>query len=244
MLLIIWLSSADAADEAAPPERCRACVAEIDFAEVENIVPSRCSMCHAAEPIWEGIAAPPKGVLLDTMGLIRQQAGPIHLQAVLSHAMPPGNITEIEPAERPRSAPGRCRRAGRVRAGAGLVSPASRQALRGQLLSFRDDPAEVGAAASYRHVQDGLVVIEDGRITAAGEAAGCCPTLAPGTPVEDWRDCLILPGLIDSHIHLPQTQVIASFGTQLLDWLQIHLRRGAALRRSGRTAADRALLSR
>ncbi len=98
----------------------------------------------------------------------------------------------------------------------------SRQALRGQLLSFRDDPAEVGAAASYWHVEDGLVVIEDGRITAAGEADQLLPTLAPGTPVEEWRDCLILPGLIDSHIHLPQTQVIASFGTQLLDWLQNH----------------------
>jgi guanine deaminase len=102
----------------------------------------------------------------------------------------------------------------------GPVSRASRRALRGQLLSFAGDPAEVGAAASHRHVADGLLVIEDGRIEAAGEADALLPTLAPGTSVEHWPDCLILPGLIDTHIHLPQTQVIASFGAQLLDWLQ------------------------
>jgi uncharacterized membrane protein len=57
-------------------------------------------MCHAEAPLWEGMAAPPKGVMLDTPERIRQHAGPIYLQAVLTHAMPPGNVTEIEPAER------------------------------------------------------------------------------------------------------------------------------------------------
>ncbi len=99
MLLIIWLSAATPPSEAGD-ESAAAPAAEIDLVEVENIVLSRCSMCHAEEPLWEGIAAAPKGVLLDTMERIRQQAGPIHMQAVLSHAMPPGNITEIEPAER------------------------------------------------------------------------------------------------------------------------------------------------
>ncbi len=98
MLLIVWLSAAtppaEAGDEAA------AAPAAIDVAEVENVVLSRCSMCHTEEPLWEGIAAPPKGVMLDTPERIRQHAGPIHMQAVLTHAMPPGNITEIEPAER------------------------------------------------------------------------------------------------------------------------------------------------
>ncbi len=94
------------------------------------------------------------------------------------------------------------------------------KALRGQLLNFKDDPAEVGAAASHSYVEDGLLVIEHGSIKAVGEAYELLPTLAAGTPVEDWKNCLILPGLIDTHIHLPQTQVIASFGAQLLDWLQ------------------------
>ncbi len=99
---------------------------------------------------------------------------------------------------------------------------AARRALRGQLLSFTGDPAEVGAAASHRYVEDGLLILEDGRIEAAGEAHELLPTMADDTPVDAWPDCLILPGLIDTHIHLPQTQVIASFGTQLLDWLQTY----------------------
>ena len=95
-----------------------------------------------------------------------------------------------------------------------------RRALRGRLLTFLDDPAEVGDAASHRYVEDGLLVIEDGRIVTIGEAHRLLPTLPAGTAVDHWPDCLILPGLIDTHIHLPQTQVIASFGAQLLDWLQ------------------------
>ncbi|MCC2663259.1 MAG: guaD [Geminicoccaceae bacterium] len=95
-----------------------------------------------------------------------------------------------------------------------------RTALRGQLLSFKDDPSVVGAATSHRYLEDGLLVIEDGRIAAAGAAQELLPGLPSGTPVEHWPDCLILPGLIDAHIHFPQTQVIASFGAQLLDWLQ------------------------
>ena len=53
-----------------------------------------------------------------------------------------------------------------------------------------------------------------------GEAAALLPTLPPGTPVDHYPDQLVLPGLIDTHIHFPQTQVIASYGAQLLEWLQ------------------------
>ena len=92
-------------------------------------------------------------------------------------------------------------------------------ALRGRLLDFVGDPAEVGAAASHRYHQDGLLVIEDGRIANAGNARSLLAELPPGTPVEEYPDCLILPGFIDTHIHYPQTQVIASYGAQLLEWL-------------------------
>jgi uncharacterized membrane protein len=72
----------------------------VTFVEVENVVLARCSMCHAAEPFWEGIAAPPKGVRLDTPEMIRKHAPQIQLQATLTHAMPPGNVTELLPEER------------------------------------------------------------------------------------------------------------------------------------------------
>ena len=63
---------------------------------------SRCSMCHAAEPVWTGIAAAPKGVLmLDTDEHIRAVHAPlIEIVAVRSNAMPPGNITEMTDQER------------------------------------------------------------------------------------------------------------------------------------------------
>ena len=70
------------------------------FADVSNIVMSRCAMCHAAEPVWAGLAAPPKGVLLDTDQHIRLHAPLIAAAAVRSDAMPPGNITEMTPDER------------------------------------------------------------------------------------------------------------------------------------------------
>jgi uncharacterized membrane protein len=97
MALVVWLS---AVPPGAEESAAALAPAPVDFVEVENIVLSRCSMCHAAEPLWEGIAAPPKGVRLDTPEMIRRHAGEIRLQATLSHAMPPGNITELTPDER------------------------------------------------------------------------------------------------------------------------------------------------
>lgn len=95
-----------------------------------------------------------------------------------------------------------------------------RRALRGRILSFTGDPVEVGEAASHRYLEDGLVLVENGRIAALGEARDLLARLPDKTPIDDHSGHLILPGFIDTHIHLPQTQVIASHGAQLLDWLQ------------------------
>src|SRR5690606_16737483 len=103
--------------------------------------------------------------------------------------------------------------AGGRQAAAGTMS-AKRRALRGRLLTFLDDPAEVGAAASHRYHADGLLLIEDGLIAGVGDAADLLPALPPGTAIDHHPDGLILPGLIDTHIHYPQTRVIASYGTQ------------------------------
>jgi uncharacterized membrane protein len=70
------------------------------FAEVSDIVMSRCAMCHAAEPVWATIPAAPQGVLLDSDEHIRLHAPLIGIVAVRSNAMPPGNITEMTGAER------------------------------------------------------------------------------------------------------------------------------------------------
>jgi len=90
-----------------------------------------------------------------------------------------------------------------------------RHAVRGRLVWFTDDPAVAGAAA-VRDIRDGAVVIEGELIRAVGAAAD---VLDPEIPVSHYPDALILPGLIDPHIHYAQTRVIGSYGAQLLDWL-------------------------
>jgi len=97
------------------------------------------------------------------------------------------------------------------------MTTSPRRALRGRLLDFVADPAVAGADA-LRYIEDGILVIEDGRITARGEAADLLPNLT--CPIDDHSGKLILPGLIDLHIHYPQSRVIAAFGTQLMDWLE------------------------
>jgi uncharacterized membrane protein len=74
--------------------------ADAHFAQVVDTISGRCSMCHAAEPVWEGIARPPKGVMLDTPEAIATHAREIYIQAGRSHAMPPGNVTEVSAEER------------------------------------------------------------------------------------------------------------------------------------------------
>jgi uncharacterized membrane protein len=70
------------------------------YAAVEDIVTSRCSMCHAAEPVWAGIVTAPRGIRLDDTEHIRRNARLIGRNAAWSSAMPPGNITEITGEER------------------------------------------------------------------------------------------------------------------------------------------------
>ena len=102
--VIVWLSTffnehpdADAASMTGPDAVIAASPA---FEEARDVVLTRCSMCHAREPLWEGLAVAPKGVLLEDDGDIVRQARAIELQAVRSRAMPPGNITEITAEER------------------------------------------------------------------------------------------------------------------------------------------------
>ncbi|WP_377846688.1 guanine deaminase [Bosea sp. UC22_33] len=92
------------------------------------------------------------------------------------------------------------------------------RALRGRLFWFVDDPQAAGDAA-HRYVEDGLLVIESGLIMAAGEAQDLLRALPAEAEIVDHRPHLIMPGFIDAHIHMPQTQVVASYGAQLMEWL-------------------------
>src|SRR5262245_53806996 len=94
-------------------------------------------------------------------------------------------------------------------------------ALRGAALTFIADPFETDAGSAMRYEPDAIVAMRAGRITHFGAASEVLPSLPAGTPVRAiGRDRLILPGFIDSHVHYPQTQIIGSYGEQLLDWLE------------------------
>jgi uncharacterized membrane protein len=102
-LVIVWLSTAPMSGgergDAAQGATARFAEAQ-GFEAVEEIMLSRCSMCHAAEPVWAGLHWPPKGVMLETEEQIARHARAIYLQSGLSHAMPPANITYTSDAER------------------------------------------------------------------------------------------------------------------------------------------------
>ncbi|KXU87907.1 guanine deaminase [Paraburkholderia monticola] len=93
-------------------------------------------------------------------------------------------------------------------------------AFRAQLLTFNGDPAHAPNAAVFH--EDGLLIVENGRVVAADAYAALAPRLAPGTQVVERRDKLIVPGFIDTHIHYPQTDMIASPAPGLLPWLDTY----------------------
>ena len=101
-LLIAWLSS----PPMEPPEDVALTGAALHYSQadgftaVTDIVRGRCAMCHAAQPTYDGILWPPKGVMLETPRQIAAMARQIYLQAGVTHAMPPANVSYIDPAER------------------------------------------------------------------------------------------------------------------------------------------------
>jgi uncharacterized membrane protein len=102
-IAIMWLSTAPMFRAEEPREAggpgLRFAQAE-GFDQVHDIVLGRCSMCHAAEPTWDGMLWPPKGVRLETEHQVAIAAKQIYLQSGLTHAMPPANLSYMRPEER------------------------------------------------------------------------------------------------------------------------------------------------
>lgn len=103
--VIVWLSSLplmrdDGMEQAALSPTATRFAAHDSFPDVANVVLGNCSMCHAQEVFWPGLAAAPRGVMLDTDGRIAQQARAIYLQAGVTHAMPPGSSSFIAEEDR------------------------------------------------------------------------------------------------------------------------------------------------
>lgn len=93
-------------------------------------------------------------------------------------------------------------------------------AIRGSFWDCVDDPFYRSEAESVRYIPDGLLILERGRVSAFGayeilkdRYSGIETTAYPA-------GMLIVPGFIDLHIHYPQTEMIASYGAQLMEWLE------------------------
>lgn len=91
--------------------------------------------------------------------------------------------------------------------------------LRGRTLTFLRWPDSATDLAALRYEEDGGLLLRDGRIAAAGPYAEVQRQAGEGAKIVDHRPHLLLPGFIDCHAHMPQMQVIASYGAELLDWL-------------------------
>lgn len=94
----------------------------------------------------------------------------------------------------------------------------SLKAFRGAFLDFVDDPFYVSESDSVRYLSDGLLILEDGNVKVLGAYDDLQAEYA-GISITTYADRLILPGFIDTHIHFPQTEMIAAYGEQLLTWL-------------------------
>lgn len=94
-------------------------------------------------------------------------------------------------------------------------------ALRGPALTFQDNPFTAGDDAAMHYEPDALIIIQDGMIKAFGDYLSLKDSLNDA-PVTHYPDALILPGFIDAHVHYPQMQVIGSYGTRLIDWLNTY----------------------
>lgn len=97
---------------------------------------------------------------------------------------------------------------------------AGRRIIRGRIVSFLRRPSGQGDRDAVRILDDGLVVVEGGRILAVEPAGALDALRQAGDVVDDFSGRIVMPGLIDTHIHFPQTRVIASYGAQLLEWLE------------------------
>jgi len=99
---------------------------------------------------------------------------------------------------------------------------ASPTAFRASILHCLGDPAgttDYANSPAVEYIEDGLLIVEKGRVQEIGEADTLLSTISKNTELVDYRDKLIIPGMIDCHVHFPQIDIIASYGEQLLDWL-------------------------
>ena len=99
----------------------------------------------------------------------------------------------------------------------------SKKIIFGEMLDFVDDPAKVGIDA-VRYVPQGGLLIDSGKIVQRGNRDELLAVAKTDNEIDvvDYANKLLIPGMIDTHVHYPQTEMIAAYGEQLLTWLTEH----------------------
>ncbi len=92
--------------------------------------------------------------------------------------------------------------------------------IRGEILTFYDNPFHTNPEKCYLHYSDGLIIIQDGIIIDVGEYNKIHQLYSEISDIEHYTDSLIMPGFIDCHIHYVQSPIIGSYGDTLLEWLE------------------------
>ena len=104
--------------------------------------------------------------------------------------------------------------------GVSMHTHATTYAYRASLLDFVADPHREKQAARY--LEDGVLIVENGKVVETLDYAALSAERRQQLTLVDYRGKLLLPGFIDTHIHFPQTEMIASYGEQLLEWLNTY----------------------
>ncbi len=97
----------------------------------------------------------------------------------------------------------------------------TKKLLRGRVLSFREEPQGPDDTHAFIYIDEGALILSDGLIEAIGSYSELKAQAVGATEI-DHRPHLLMPGFIDTHLHFPQVQVIASWGAKLLDWLNTY----------------------
>lgn len=96
-------------------------------------------------------------------------------------------------------------------------------AIRGRFLDIQNTVAQArDIHDQVRYVEDGLVIIQEGKIQWFGPWQEGQSRLPTDAELQHYPDQLIVPGFIDTHIHFPQTEMIGAYGEQLLEWLNTY----------------------
>lgn len=99
-----------------------------------------------------------------------------------------------------------------------------KQAFKGAIFHMTDNPWEKERARDYYQFhEDGILLVENGRVKKIGPTSEIMPELTPNTRLTDYSGAIIMPGLIDCHIHFAQVNTIASYGEELLGWLRKYI---------------------